>query len=172
LWARALGLVRPDLLEATDRNAGAQVSKVWSRLEERALIRRERSGRWARIFALDESGSGAPYVAPELRYSRLPYAYWTTDDHWYLNLRIAAKAVLLVAIQQRPEFEMPEELVAKRYGISRDTWRTGAAELDEHGLLRVTRTTETDWLSANARRGRTKYRLTGAFERSERKEKS
>lgn len=167
VWARALGLVRPDLIDSIDRNAGAQVSKVWHRLEERRLVRRERSGRRARVFALDESGSGEEYVAPERRYSRLPYAYWLTDDRWYLNLTLAAKAVLLIAIQQKPEFEMPEELVAQRCGISRETWRTGAAELERHALLDVTRTTEIDWLSANARRGRTKYKLIGAFERSE-----
>ncbi len=169
LWARALGLVRPDLLEKTDRNAGAQVSKVWHRLEERRLIHRERSGRWARVIALDESGSGAPYEIPEKNYSRLPYAYWTADDHWYLNLSLAAKAVLLIAIQQRPEFDMPEGLVAKRYGISRDTWRTGSAELVNYQLLQVTHTFETDWLSATARRGRSTYALTGAFARAERK---
>lgn len=170
-WARTLGLVRPDLLDSIDRNAGAQVSKVWRRLEDRGLVRRERTGRRTRVIVLDESGSGAEYDAPEKGYSRLPYAYWTADERWYLNLSLASKAVLLIAIQQRPAFDMPEEFVAQRYDISRDTWRNGSAELEKCGLLQVTRTFQEDWLAATARRGRSTYKLMGPFARIERKKK-
>lgn len=165
VWARTLGLTLPHLVDSQDRNAAAQVSKTWRRLEARGLVLRERHGRHTKVTVLDESGNETPYLHPERGYSRLSYAYWTAPEHWYLNLTLAAKAVLLISLQQRPEFEMPEERVAGWYGISRDTWRKGSAELASHGLLAITNTRQRDWLAAASLRGRSKYRLTGAFAR-------
>ncbi len=87
IWGRALGL-------AADADGGASaVSKTWARLEETyGLVRRERSGRLAKVTALHESGNHAKYTYPAKDYFKLPYGYWTDDEAWYFSLSFPAKA--------------------------------------------------------------------------------
>ena len=59
VWARALGLGHLD-----DRAAAVAISRLWQCLEEQKLVRRDRSGRSARIHMLREDGSGNPYSHP------------------------------------------------------------------------------------------------------------
>lgn len=132
-WARALGLYHPN-------QGPAAVSKVWHRLADAGLVRKERSGRLAEVTLLKEDGSGAPYTHPyraRERYFKVPFEYWTADERWYRTLSLPAKAVLLIALSLRTEFYLPVEKAKEWYGISRDTAETGLRELRKKGLLAV-----------------------------------
>ena len=124
VWARALDIevARP----------AAAVSKVWKRLERRDLIHRRRSGRQADITVLREDGSGEPYTRPKGkqradRYLKLDHQYWTGD--WYQRLSLAGKAMLLVALAEKPGFQLPYERAPAWYGLSPDTVQRGFDEL-------------------------------------------
>ena len=129
VWARALNLRGP--------SATATISRAWKRLEDARLIERGRVGRKARITALQEDGSGAPYAAPtgatEDPYFQVPVAYWL--DGWYMKLGLAAKAMLLIALSLRDGFVLPTDRASKWYGISADTAEKGLHELRDAALL-------------------------------------
>jgi hypothetical protein len=104
IWGRALG-------HAADADKGVgMVSKAWRRLDETyGLVRRERSGRLARITVLDESGSRQDYVYPSQQYLRLPFHYWTDEHAWHHRLTLPGKAALLIALSLRQPFKLPAE---------------------------------------------------------------
>src|SRR5258708_488716 len=57
------------------------VSRAWSRLEDRKLIKRQRAGNRTRSTLLKEDGSGKPYTHPfkgtkSEHYGQLPLEYW------------------------------------------------------------------------------------------------
>lgn len=139
VWARALGF---DLFQS--RTATSTISKMWKRLEDRRLIRRERYRRMAHIFLLREDGSGEPYELPALagdQYLRVPTELWcggpSEDDRWYRVLTLPEIAMLLIALSLRDEFRLPFEDVPSWYGISADTASRGLHGLARHGLLKI-----------------------------------
>jgi hypothetical protein len=107
VWARAFGTTR----YAPPASAASAVSKVLARLEQRNLITRQRHDRERkiRITLLREDGSGQPYTRPGKgnpdRYLRLPHAFWR--DGWHERLGLPATAMLLVALHERNNFELP-----------------------------------------------------------------
>jgi hypothetical protein len=137
VWARAFDTTR----HATDASAAAAVSKVLTRLEKRHLIERRRHGRAREIqvTVLREDGSGKPYTRPGKgntdRFLKLPNTYWT--EGWHEKLDLPATAMLLVALHEKPGFELPTEFVPEWYGWSADTAERGFKTLRDHGLLRV-----------------------------------
>jgi hypothetical protein len=164
IWGRALGL-------ATDADGGAAaVSKTWKRLDQTYhLVRRERSGRLAKITALHEAGNGAEYTYPNPgEYFKLPFAYWTDDEAWHYTLSFPAKATLLVASTLRPPFVLPAEKAPVWYGMSPDTLDRGLRELRQAGLLVRTFTTVENWLSPIGKTTLYKFALQPPFARPRR----
>ena len=139
VWARAFGTTR----YAAPASAASAVSKILTRLERRALITRQRHGRQRkiRVTLLREDGSGQPYTRPGKdnpdRFLRLPHSFWR--DGWHERLDLPATAMLLVALHEKNNFELPAERVPEWYGWSADTAERGLAALEHHGL--ITRTT-------------------------------
>ncbi|HMD23034.1 MAG TPA: hypothetical protein VKH61_02970 [Streptosporangiaceae bacterium] len=135
VWARAFGTTR----DATPASAASAVSKVLTRLEQRNLIDRQRHGRERRIriTLLREDGSGQPYTRPGKgntdRFLRLPHAFWR--DGWHEQLDLPATAMLLVALHEKNNFELPTERVPEWYGWSADTAERGLATLEHLNLL-------------------------------------
>jgi len=163
IWGRALGL-------ATDADRGASaVSKTWMRLDQTYhLVRRERSGRLAKITALHEAGNGAEYTYPSKGYFKLSFAYWTADEAWYRTLSFPAKATLLVALSLRPPFVLPAEKAPAWYGMSADTVDRGLRELREARLLARSFTTVENWLSPTGKATLYKFTLKPPFARPRR----
>lgn len=135
-WARALDMRQTVGSETT-------VSKNWTWLEEKRLIRSERHRRLRKIYLLTEDGSGSDYSRPkkgELRgFFRFPFVYFT--DRWHEELSLPAKAVLLIALSQKSTFTLVTERASAWYGVSADTLQRGLQELRDVGLL-------TTWLVA------------------------
>ena len=137
VWARALAL---DEEKASSR---AAVSKGWSWLEQKKLIRRGRRGRLSQITLLNDDGSGAQYRHPadlNQPYLALPYAFWRHG--WHERLDLAATAVLLIGMTLRPGFILPQSHVKEWYGISPTTLSKGINGLRKADLLAVKRDTE------------------------------
>jgi hypothetical protein len=140
--ADAQGLVAPGF-PAAPASAASAVSKILTRLEQRTLITRQRHGRQRkiRVTLLREDGSGQPYTRPGKdnpdRFLRLPHSFWR--DGWHERLDLPATAMLLVALHEKNNFELPAERVPEWYGWSADTAERGLATLEHHGL--ITRTT-------------------------------
>lgn len=138
VWARALGIALPNSATAT-----SMISKTWRRLEDRRLIQRERYRRRARVFLLNEAGTGDPYTHPgQARdaYLKLPHAFWQTGpdgDRWYRVLALPEVAMLLIALSLNDGFRLPAEDMPDWYGISADTASRGLKGLIGHGLLDV-----------------------------------
>lgn len=134
-WARALDMRQTVGSETT-------VSKNWSWLESHDLIRSERHNRMRKVFMLKEDGSGTGYARPkgERRgFFGFPLLYFT--QRWHENLSLAGKAVLLIALSQKPGFTLVTERASEWYGVSADTLQRGLQDLRDHGLL-------TTWLVA------------------------
>ncbi|HEX5496900.1 MAG TPA: hypothetical protein VFX70_20250 [Mycobacteriales bacterium] len=135
VWARAFGTTE----HATAASAATAASKVLARLEDRHLITRARRGRERkiRVTLLREDGSGEPYTRPAAgntdRFLKLPHSYWR--DGWYAKLDLPATAMLLVALHERPIFELPTARVPEWYGWSADTAERGFATLGKLRLL-------------------------------------
>ncbi|WP_191304898.1 hypothetical protein [Lentzea cavernae] len=164
-WVRCLGLadVATEGPEAID-NARAAVSKIMKRLVDRDLVKRTRVKRRASLTLLCEDGSGEDYTHPfdrNERYLQLPHAYW--HDGHFLTLSLAAKVMLLISLERKDKFVLPQKKVPGWYGVSADTADRGFRELREVGLLDV----REDWVT-NPRSdiGWTQqyvYSLTGEF---------
>lgn len=132
VWGRALGL------NPFQQRVTAAISKVWSRLEERRLIERGRSGRWAQVTLLREDGSGDTYTRPDGRsvadrFFKVDHRYW--HDRWFERLDLPGKAMLLIALSLGPGFYLPQERGPEWYGVSADTVGRGFAELEDMGLI-------------------------------------
>lgn len=163
VWARCLGLPTPK------DDGAAAVSKIWRRLDTSYhLVRRERRGRLARIVALHEAGTGTEYAYPtgaraDERYFKLPFSYWTGDEHSYLTLSFPAKAVLLVALSLKQPFMLPTEKAPDWYGISVDSAERGLRELREVGILRRQQKRKENWLQPSGFAHEYRYRLLPPF---------
>lgn len=131
VWARALCHSSP--------SASAQtVSKIWRRLENHGLVRRERHGRLANVTLLREDGSCEPYVHPadnKEPYLQVPLTYWLSNEQWCSTLSLPAKAMMLVGLSLMPGFRLPIERVPDWYGISADSAQRGISELEKRGVL-------------------------------------
>lgn len=163
VWARAFGTTRT----ATPQSAANAASKILTRLEERRLVARARKGRErnVRVTLLREDGSGKAYQRPSLnnedRFFRLPHIFWT--EGWYDQLDLAATAMLLVALHEKPGFQLPTEKVPLWYGWSADTAERGFKRLADLHLLKVTPRVKKAPLSPTGLAKVNEYDLTGPF---------
>jgi hypothetical protein len=135
-WARAF-----DTTTGADRrSASTAATKVLTRLTSRKLIRRARAGRARQVTVtlLRPDGSGAEYTRPDGtsdRFLKLDNRFWT--ERWYQRLDLPATAMLLVALHEKPVFELPTEHMPEWYGFSADTAERGLKKLRDLGLIRV-----------------------------------
>lgn len=164
-WARAF-----DTTIEVPSSATTAVTKTLTRLLDRNLIERGRAGRarQVKVTILREDGSGQPYTHPaketgiEGRYLRLPYAFWT--EGWHSKLSLAATAMLLVALAEKPVFSLATGRVPEWYGWSADTAERGFDELVEKGLLEKTQRRKKAPLSPTGSTTYNEYQLIGAFQ--------
>lgn len=137
--ARALDATKT----ADPRSASTAATKILTRLEDRQLIERTRSGRARKITVtlLRPDGSGTAYTRPGRgntdRFLKLSHAYWT--DGWYEKLDLPATAMLFVALHEKPNFSLPTARMPKWYGWSADTAERGLKTLAQLGLLVVSK---------------------------------
>jgi hypothetical protein len=156
-WARALDKTRP--------GAEATISRNWHWLEEHSLVRSERDRRLRRVFLLKEDGSGEDYARATGHYFTIPLAFFLDD--WHQKLSLAGTAVLLIARDLRPPFQLRKEHASDWYGVSADTLQRGLDELRDSGLLDVkprriaAPRTRQGWTLVN------EYRLLAPFSRPE-----
>ncbi len=131
VWARALC--------KTKTSAEASISRNWSWLESQKLVRSasedEKKERLRRVYLLAENGSGEPYTHPTNQFFYFPFAFFT--DGWSDKLSLAATAVLLIALDQKPTFRLAKERASGYYDISADTLQRGVDELRDEGLLHI-----------------------------------
>lgn len=128
-WARAL--------DRTNPGAEGTVSRSWSWLEDRRLVRTERDKRMVRAYLLQEDGSGAEY-ARSRDFFYFPLAFFR--EGWHTRLGLAGTCVLLIGLQRsrrQPWFELRTEAQSKWYGVSPDTLQRGLDELRDADLLRI-----------------------------------
>jgi hypothetical protein len=125
-WTRALG--------RDGASASQMLSRALRRLEEHRLVKRSKTRKGVRIELLKEDGSGAAYSPPGPNdfYFRLPFEYWLADH--YVSLSLPGKAMLLIALGEQPEFELPVAQAPKFYGLSPETAARGFDELVRVGL--------------------------------------
>jgi len=158
-WARMLDLPDPD------KNGARRVRDATSWLEENKLIRVERvGGTEPRVYLLSALGDGAAYVRPSSasRYLRVPVEFWSCG--WIVTLSGTALAMWLVITDLPGGTESsagvwtPPIVARRRYRLSEDTFTKGIAELESHGLVKVTKQPqgEDQWLY---NRLRNSYRL-------------
>jgi len=156
VWARAFGTTR----DATLRSASAAATKVLTRLERRKLISRTRRGRERRVTVtlLRPDGRGREYTRPgrgnDDRFLKLPNIYWTAG--WHERLDLPATAMLLVALHEKPGFELPTEHMSAWYGFSPDTAERGLKSLVKAGAIQVRQESRKEPLSPT---GRTKVNI-------------
>jgi len=135
VWARAIGATE----FAQGKSANTATSKILGRLAELKLIEKTREGGMVKVTLLRPDGSGKPYTRPSAgntdKFFNLSNKYWT--EGWHRKLSPAATAMLLVALHEKPGFDLVSERAPAWYGISADTVERGFKELKEHGLLRV-----------------------------------
>lgn len=165
VWARALDTVAT----ATGSSATSAATKILSRLVDRRLVERRRSGRERKvtITLLSADGSGQPYSRPtgttqEDRFIRLNHRFWT--DQWDQKLTLPAIAMLLVALHEKPSFPLPTEHMPAWYGWSADTAERGMHELEKHGLLRIDKQIYTDPVSPSGLSSRNIYTVLPPFD--------
>lgn len=160
VFARAFGIT-PGTASSAVASSGA--TKVLTRLEQKQLIARRRSGRERKVTVtlLRPDGSGGPYVRPERNYFKLPNAYWVKD--WYRILDLPATAMLLVALHEKPGFELPTERMKAWYGWSPDTAQRGFRTLQEKGVLSISTRLRTEPLSPSGLTKVNVYRLLPPF---------
>lgn len=160
IWARALAL------DEEKASSQAAVSKGWSWLEQKKLIRRGRRGRLSKITLLSDDASGAPYRHPAdlgEPYLALPYVFWR--QKWHERLDLSATAVLLIGMTLRPGFILPQSHVQEWYGISPTTLSKGIKGLRNANLLAVKRDTEVAPLAPKGFRFVYHYTVLKPFDR-------
>lgn len=158
-WTRALG--------REGASASQLLSRAMRRLEEHRLVKRVKSRKGVRIELLKEDGSGAAYSSPaggpNDPYFQLPLEYWLFDH--YMTLSMRGKAMLLIALGELPEFELPVALAPKFYGISAETAARGFDELVRAGLARFEQRVVKDPMAPLGRRTVKFWRLLPPFQR-------
>jgi len=130
MGARALGFPQDD--SGTQR-----VSRNWRVLRDLKLVTTTKKGRQVNARLLREDGTGKHYRPPASDYLGLPFAYWRNG--WHIELNLAAKAVLLIALSLPDRFPLPPEHAPAWYGISRSTAERGLRALRRHDLLHAVR---------------------------------
>jgi hypothetical protein len=139
-WAAMLGL--PD----KSRNGARRVGDAIDWLVDRKLIRAEKQkGGPAKVFLLDQNGSGDPYERPKGLYVNVPVALW--QNGWIVTLSQAAVAMWVITKEMQrgqdnegdPPVWIAPGVARVRYGVSADTWTKGTRELERCGLLRIDR---------------------------------
>lgn len=164
VWARAFETTR----DTTGASAATAVSKLLARLEDRKLITRSRHGRMrgTRVTLLREDGSGQAYTRPAAgnsdRFLRLPHLFWL--EKWYEKLDLPATAMLLVALHEKPGFQLATEHVPSWYGWSADTAERGFATLINLGILEKTTRLRKAPLSPTGLTKVNEYRLLAPFQ--------
>jgi len=126
VWARALGFPQDD--SGTQR-----VSRNWRVLRDLKLVKTAKKGRQVNARLLREDGTGKVYRPPVRDYLALPFAYWR--DGWYIELDLAAKPMLLIALSLPDRFPLPPEHAPAWYGISRSTAERGLRALRRQDIL-------------------------------------
>lgn len=156
-WSRALGL------EGESRNQ--LLSRALNRLEKRNLILRTRTRTGVRVEILKEDGSKNKYTPPNPvePYFQIPLEYWLNDH--YLSLGMAGIAMLLIALGERDEFELPVARVHDYYGISSETADRGYEELVRAGLIGFDLDWVTDPMHPDGRRVAKRWHLLKPYRR-------
>lgn len=162
VWARAFDTTK----HADRRSASTSASKALARLEQHGLITRTRSGRAraVRVTLLRPDGSREPYTRPDgstHRYLQLNNRYWT--EGWYEKLDLPATAMLLVALHEKPSFELATHRVPEWYGFSADTAERGMKTLEDLGLITIRRRVKAAPLSPTGATEVNVYTLTDTF---------
>lgn len=162
VWARAFDTTKT----ADRRSASTAATKVLSRLAARDLITRQRSGRarTVTVTLLRPDGSGQTYTRPDGtsdRFLKLNNCFWT--DGWHERLDLPATGMLLVALHEKPGFELPTERMPDWYGFSADTAERGLKTLQDLGLLHVHKRIKKAPLSPTGATQVNGYTLTGPF---------
>jgi hypothetical protein len=164
-WARVCGTT----VGALPRSASTGATKLLTRLEQRKLISRARTGRARQITVtlLKPDGTGAPYgnrplgATADDRFFNLTNRFWT--EGWHQQLDLPATAMLLVALCEPPGFELVTERVPEWYGWSADTAERGLKTLEHHGLLTVQKRVRKAPLAPTGTTVRNVYTLVGAL---------
>lgn len=166
VWARVF-----DTTKTADlRSASTAATKVLTRLVDRKLIRRARAGRARNVTVtlLRPDGTGAEYTRPgagnDDRFLKLDNAYW--NDGWYEQLDLPATAMLLVALHEKPSFELATERMPQWYGWSADTAERGLRTLRDLGFLTVHTRIKQAPLSPTGATKVNVYTLVGPFAHS------
>lgn len=160
VWARVF-----DTTKTADRAAASSAAtKILGRLERRKLITRQRSGRARNITVtlLRPDGSGQPYTRPDGRTDRflkLNHRFWT--EGWHETLDLPALAMLLVALHEKPGFELASERVPDWYGWSADTAERGMKTLERQRLIEIRKRIKAAPLSPTGATEVNVYTLTG-----------
>lgn len=158
-WTRALG--------REGESASQLLSRALRRLEEHRLVKRVKTRKGVRIELLKEDGSGAAYSppagGPNDPYFQLPFEYWLADH--YMTLSMRGKAMLLIALGEQPEFELPVLQAPKFYGISPETAARGFDELVRAGLARFEQSVTKDPMAPLGKRTVKFWRLMAPFQR-------
>ncbi|GAB2619240.1 hypothetical protein GCM10027067_33910 [Pseudactinotalea suaedae] len=136
VWSRVFDTT----VTADSRSAASAATRILTRLEQRAMIRRARKGRAREVTVtlLRPDGSGLEYSRPDGksdRFIKLRNEFWS--EGWYAKLDLPATAMLLVCLHEKPEFSLPTERMQEWYGFSPDTAERGLRTLCELGLLTV-----------------------------------
>ena len=108
--------------------------------------------------------TGDPYTRPDGnvdKFIKLTNKFWT--EGWHEKLDMAATAMLLVALHEKPGFELPTEHVPTWYGWSADTAERGLKTLREAGLLEVQKRIKKAPLSPTGATEVNIYTLVGPF---------
>lgn len=171
VWARVFDTTKA----ASNRSSSTAATKVLTRLVDRKLIERARTGRARTITAtlLRPDGSGLPYTRPDGKvdkFIKLNNEFWT--DRWFDKLDMPATAMLLVALHEKPGFELPTEHVPAWYGWSADTAERGLKTLVKEGLVEVRKRIKTAPLSPTGATEVNVYTLVGALTSERAKNKS
>jgi len=161
-WARVFDTTKT----ASGRSSSTSATKILTRLVGRRLIARSRTGRARSITVtlLRPDGSGDPYTRPDGKtdkFLKLSNKFWT--DGWYEKLDLPATAMLLVALHEKPGFELPTERVPAWYGWSADTAERGLKTLRKEGLLDVHTRTKKTPISPTGATEVNIYTLAGTF---------
>ena len=141
-WAELLNLTSAETL------GRRRVSDALQWLDTHGFVRvQRRPGRTSLVFLLDDAGRGRAYMPPGAvqgeRYIKLPAGFWV--NQWIVRLSGSAVVMFLILMDQyystgkRPEFWVSPGRARELYGLSKDTWTKGVAELARSGIVGIDR---------------------------------